>query len=31
VAAPIAALGMLVALLLHEVPLQGPATAGAQR
>jgi hypothetical protein len=31
VAAPIAALGMLVALLLHEVPLRGPAPAGAGR
>jgi MFS family permease len=31
VAAPIAGLGMLVALLLHEVPLRGPAAAGAGR
>ncbi len=31
VAAPVAALGMLVALLLHEVPLRGPAAAGAGR
>jgi EmrB/QacA subfamily drug resistance transporter len=31
VAAPIAALGVLVALLLHEVPLRGPAAAGAGR